>query len=288
MVIWQPFFFSILFPCWAHHCAWLYHSLTKAFSFLHTHCSTSKSLFTVISLLKFIFFFVHLKILSSWKSCPIWLELMKNFGPFYSSFLEPSCWTMASSNSSVCGSPMKEKLQHLSQVRNHGISNYSVQDRLWFLEAALCKPSSWSSRGPISSFKQVTVTAWQGQSKTTPRMISVSTPCSIPCRDSEQDTDSYRNLQPKYQSSDSQTWFVQMQVPCRHWYPLQELGAGVLQRVLSQCWGGRAPGPLPLSPGMRQIFGRCERGSYYWFLLCLLALGLYTPCLETSFNTYLN
>lgn len=193
-----------------------------------------------------------------------------------------------SSNSSVCGSPMKEKLQHLSQVRNHGISNYSVQDRLWFLEAALCKPSSWSSRGPISSFKQVTVTAWQGQSKTTPRMISVSTPCSIPCRDSEQDTDSYRNLQPKYQSSDSQTWFVQMQVPCRHWYPLQELGAGVLQRVLSQCWGGRAPGPLPLSPGMRQIFGRCERGSYYWFLLCLLALGLYTPCLETSFNTYLN
>lgn len=54
----------------------------------------------------------------------------KNFGPFYSSFPEPSHWTMASSNSSVCGFLMNEKMQHLSQGRNTGTSNYSAPGRL--------------------------------------------------------------------------------------------------------------------------------------------------------------
>lgn len=60
---------------------------------------------------------------------------------------------MASSNSSVRGFPMNEKMQHLSQGRNTGTSNYSAPGRLWCLEVAVCKPSSWSSSGPMISFK---------------------------------------------------------------------------------------------------------------------------------------
>lgn len=102
----------------------------------------------------FIFFLLPLKLLSSWKACPIHLELMKNFGPLYSTFLEPSHWIKASSNSRVCGSPMNEKMQHLSRVRNTGIFNYSVPGRLWCLGVAICRPSSSSSTGPMVSFKQ--------------------------------------------------------------------------------------------------------------------------------------
>lgn len=39
---------------------------------------------------------------------------------------------------------------------------------------------------------------------------------------------------------------------------------------------------------MRRLFGRCERGSYYCFLTCFLALAVYTPRFETPSNTHLN
>lgn len=144
------------------------------------------------------------------------------------------------------------------------------------------------------------------------------TPCSVSCRNSEQDTDSYRNLEPKYQSSDSKTWFVQMQMRCRHWYPMQEVGAGALQWVLSQCWGRRAPAPFPLSPGISQsccwlqssCWSSADRGAaalhscprednemdiwQEWkgqlLLICDVPFGttIVHTMPQTSFNTHLN
>lgn len=80
------------------------------------------------------------------------LDFMRNFGPFYSSLLEPSHWTMASSFSSVRGFPINKTLLHLSQGKNTGISYSSVPGRLWCLEVTICKSSTCSSTRPMISF----------------------------------------------------------------------------------------------------------------------------------------
>lgn len=201
---------------------------------------------------------------------------------------------MASSNSSVCASPMNGKMGRNTvflRGERHwyftGILNYCVPGRLWCSEVAICNLSSWSSTGPMISFKQgdcdCLAKPKYNNNKDLPswflRLLPVLYPAGTVSRTlihSEIHSPNIRavTLPPglfrcRY-SADTDTL-------CRSW-----------EQLCSGSWASAWGASLPLSPGMRWIFGRCERGSYCWFLLCLLALALYTPCLETSINTHLN
>lgn len=186
------------------------------------------------------------------------------------------------------GFSLKEKcsvfLRRERQWYFTGILNYSVPGSLWCSEEAVCNPSSWSSTGPMISFKQGGCDCLAKPRYNTfhPDFCVYPLFCTL-----QKQWAGHWSIQ-KCPAQTSEQWFSYLLCPGTLQTLIPHAGAG--SRCFSGSWttagvGGHQP---HIPSGMRWISGRCERSRYCWFYLCLLALALYTPCFETSFNTHLN